>query len=53
MNFEDIVPGEISQTKEDEYCMIPRCEVTTAVRVIDRQRNGGCQGLGKEEELWR
>lgn len=28
MNFEDIVLGEISQTKEDKYCTIPLCEVT-------------------------
>lgn len=51
MNFEDIVLGEISQTKEDKNCMIPLCEVATAVKFIDRKWSGGCQGLGKEEEL--
>ena len=36
MNFEDIMLGEISQTQEDKYCMIPLCEVTTAVKFIER-----------------
>lgn len=37
MNLEDFMLGEISQSQEDEYCIVPLLQT-------DGKQNGGCQG---------
>lgn len=49
MNFEDIVPGEISKTQKAKYYMIP-LTWTVQNRQIhkNRKQTTGCQGLLEE-----
>ena len=44
MNSEDIVLGEIGQTKEDKYCTIPLCEVTITFLFLVGRGIGGRGG---------